>query len=58
MCAIIVSKNNDLGELHTEKREFEWRRIDTLSFDPYDMLLPMILPYDTYRLFLVFSDRI
>ena len=34
------------------------RLIDTLSFDPYDMLLSMILPYDTYRLFLVFSDRI
>ena len=50
---IIVSKNcnenNDLqecAELHRGVGEFELWRMHTLSFDPYDMHLPMILRCD------------
>ena len=52
------NENNDLWELHRGVGEFELRRIDVLSFDPYDMHLPMILSYDTLASFVAFSDRL
>ena len=44
------NENNDLrecAELHRGVGEFELRPIDVPSFDPYDTVLLIVLPYDT-----------
>ena len=45
-------------ELHRGVGEFELWRIDTLSFDPYDTIIPMILRCDILAGFVAFSDRL